>query len=83
MGVILHITEGAIWWAHIYLYDIHVTAKYRWFDGHDIHGTVSPTIDALKNTSAETAVSDGFVIVLREKDAKAAAMPMLTKFWSK
>jgi len=63
--------------------------KNRWFDGQDIHGTVSPTRAALENASKKTPYSDGLVIVLREKDANAAKelqratmnIPKLTKYW--
>ncbi|KAE9384855.1 hypothetical protein BT96DRAFT_950267 [Gymnopus androsaceus JB14] len=73
-GIIIHTKLGCI----------------LWFDGQDIHGTVSPTCAALENASTEAPYSDGLVIVLREKDANAAKelqkaamnIPKLTKYWS-
>lgn len=54
-----------------------------------MHGTVVPTREALEEASFKKPFSDGFVIVLREKDAKAAAklrtaaqsIPKLTQYW--
>ncbi|KAF9077797.1 hypothetical protein BDP27DRAFT_1413485 [Rhodocollybia butyracea] len=61
-----------------------------WFDGKEVHGTVSPSRSALAAVSTDGSYSDGFVVVLREKDAIAAEkmhdavkrIPYISKYWS-
>ncbi|KAF9068127.1 hypothetical protein BDP27DRAFT_1327660 [Rhodocollybia butyracea] len=73
-GVIVYTQENCQWW----------------FDGNEIHGTASPSRSALARVKTDGPFSDGFVIVLREKDAKAAEemheavkrIPYLCQYWS-